>query len=260
MRSPFPGMNPYLERPSLWPDVHLNLIHAVQLLLTQALAPHYYVAAEERTYIAAVDPLTFVGRPDVAVVGTPITGTTLSSPTASSGPIPVLVPVSDEVRERYLEIRESRTDRVITVIEILSPTNKLPGQGRANYEEKRRIVLDSATHLVEIDLLRLSEPLPAHPLIRSDYRVLVSRSWERPRSFLYSFQLPDPIPDVPVPLQQGEDEPLLRLNPLLHQIYAEVRYDLRIDYTASPPDPSLDAETLAWVDQLLRRAGVRHQP
>jgi hypothetical protein len=257
MRNAFPGMNPYLERPSLWPDVHLNLIHAVQHSLTQALVPYYYVAAEERTYIAAIDPQTFVGQPDVAVVGTPIIGTTLSSPTASGGPIPVLVPVSDEVRERYLEIRESRTDRVITVIEILSPTNKLPGQGRTSYEEKRRMVLDSATHLVEIDLLRYGEPLPAHPLIRSDYRILVSRSWERPRSFLYGFQIPDPIPDVPVPLQQGEDEPLLCLNPLLHQIYEEVRYDLRIDYTSPPPEPPMDQERLAWIDQLLRDAGIR---
>jgi hypothetical protein len=248
MRSPFPGMNPYLERPSLWPDVHLTITCAIQTILTQLIMPRYYVAIEQRVYKASLDPRVWIDA----------TSNTAGATNKDGGPTLVLVPVSDEVRERYLEIRESRTDRVITVIEILSPTNKLPGQGRAHYEEKRRTVLDSATHLVEIDLLRLGEPLPAHPLIRSDYRVLVSRSWERPRSFLYGFQLPDPIPDVPVPLQQGEDEPLLRLNLLLHQIYEEVRYDLRIDYTTSPPDPPLDEETLAWMDQLLREAGVRH--
>jgi hypothetical protein len=259
MAYPFPGMNPYLERRSLWPDVHLELIRAIRLALTHALAPHYYIAAEERAYVAAIDPQTLVGRPDVAVIGAPGVARPLLIGANVGNPVQVLVPVLDEVRERYLEIRESSTHRVITVIEILSPSNKAPGQGRILYEEKRREVLYSASNLVEIDLLRGGEPMPIHPLFKSDYRILISRSWERPRSFLYGFNLTDPIPDVPIPLQRSEDEPILALNPLLQQIYGDVRYDLRVDYTSSPPQPPVDEETLAWMDHLLCEMGLRQQ-
>jgi hypothetical protein len=259
MAYPFPGMNPYLEQRSFWPDVHLNLISRTQRALARTLPDHYYVAAEERAYVAAIDPQTLVGRPDLAVIGAPGPASPFPMEAGVGNPVQVLVPVLDEVRERYLEIRESSTHRVITVIEILSPSNKAPGQGRMLYEEKRREVLYSASNLVEIDLLRGGEPMPIHPMFKSDYRILISRSWERPHSFLYGFNLTDPIPDVPVPLQRSEDEPILALNPLLQQIYGDVRYDLRIDYTSSPPQPPVDEETFAWIDHLLCEMGLRQQ-
>jgi len=257
MAYPFPGMNPYLERASLWPDVHLELMRNIRLVLTGAVAPRYYVAVEERTYIVALDPQSYVGRPDVAVIGPPapvLAGMALAP--ANGSVVSVVVPVSDEVRERYLEIRQQGTDRVITVIEVLSPANKAKGEGRRVYEEKRRTVLDSATHLVEIDLLRAGEPMAAYPQSESDYRILVSRSWERPRSFLYPFNLPDPIPTIPVPLQKGEDEPRLSLGDLLPRIYDDVRYDLRIDYSVPPPPPNLAEEQSTWLDALLCAASL----
>ncbi len=120
MSYPFPGMNPYLERTSLWPDVHIGLIRGIQSTLAQIVAPRYYVSAEDRTYIAALDPGSFVGRPDVAVIepATPVLAGVAIAP-VNGHAVSVFVPVSDEVRERYLEIRERGTNRVITVIEIL---------------------------------------------------------------------------------------------------------------------------------------------
>ncbi|MBI3959195.1 MAG: DUF4058 family protein [Chloroflexi bacterium] len=253
MAYPFPGMNPYLERASLWPDLHLELMRNIRLVLAGAVAPRYYVAVEERTYIAARDPESFIGRPDIAVIGSPtlvLAGVAIAPVNGSA--VSVIVPVSDEVRERYLEIRERGTDRVITVIEVLSPANKAKGEGRRVYEEKRRTVLDSATHLVEIDLLRGGEPMAVYPQTESDYRILVSRSWERPRSFLYPCNLPDPIPAVPVPLQKGEDAPRLSLGELLPRIYDEARYDLRIDYSTPPPPPPLTDEQSIWLGEVLR--------
>jgi hypothetical protein len=258
MTYPFPGMNPYLERSSLWPDVHIGLIRGIQSVLAQIVAPRYYVSAEDRTYIAALDPESFVGRPDVAVIGpaTPVLAGVAIAP-VNGHSVSVFVPVSDEVRERYLEIRERGTNRVITVIEILSPANKAKGEGRRVYEEKRRVVLDSATNLVEIDLLRGGEPMTSYPQTDSDYRILVSRKWERPRSVLYPFNLPQAIPPIPVPLQKGESEPILALGELLPRIYDEVRYDLRIDYTAPPPPPDLPDEQAVWLDGALRDASLR---
>lgn len=248
MHNPFPGMNPYLEYPLLWPDVHFELIRGIRLALMQVVAPRYYVTVEERMYVSAVTPHTLVGRSDAAVIGDP---KIKENAPAYVVPVTVFVPVEDEVRERFLEVREQGTNRLITVIEVLSLSNKLPGQGRTSYEAKRRAIFDSATNLVEIDLLRIGEPLPVYPLPQSDYRILVSRAWERPGSLLYPFDLPHPIPAVPIPLQEGEDEPILAPGMLLQQIYADVRYDLRIDYTVTPPEPLLTDEKVRWVKQQL---------
>lgn len=258
MAYPFPGMNPYLEQRSLWPNIHINLINGIQYALANRLPSPYYISAEERTYIAASDPDSFIGRPDVAIVGAPSVPITPDLAMEANGsPATVVLPVPDDVRERFLEIREILTHRVVTVIEILSPANKAPGEGRRQYEAKRQEVLRSATNLVEIDLLRIGQPLPARPPDQQDYRILISRGWERPRGLLYSFDLPMPIPVVPVPLQKGEEELSLALGELIPQIYADVRYERRIDYTADPPPPALTDEQSAWLDGLLRTASLR---
>ncbi len=258
MAYPFPGMNPYLEQRSLWPNVHINLINGIQYFLADKLPDRYYVSAEERTYIAANDPDSFVGRPDVAVVGKPrVAAASLQTMTANGSPATVLLPIPEEVRERFLEIREIETHRVVTVIEILSPANKIAGEGRQKYEMKRRQVLGSLTNLVEIDLLRLGLPLPSQPPDQRDYRILVSRGWERPRGLLYSFNLPMPIPTIPVPLQRGEEEFHLSLGDLLPKIYDDLHYERRVDYSASPPPPNLTDEQDVWLDAVLRDASLR---
>ncbi|MBI3913482.1 MAG: DUF4058 family protein [Chloroflexi bacterium] len=253
MPSPFPGMDPYLEWTGLWPDFHLALINEVRTALASQVAPRYYVAVEQRTYIVAAEPTEFAGRPDVAVIGMPpLPASTLGGAPAAvlDRSITVELPIRDEIRERYLEIRESTTHKVITVIEILSPSNKQRGEGRNDYERKRQRVLDSATNLVEIDLLRAGEPMPMARVPASHYRILVSREWERPRAKLYPFNLNEAIPEIPVPLQKGEAEPALGLGKLFAEIYDQVRYDLRIDYTGAP-EPALDSATAVWSQALL---------
>lgn len=252
MPSPFPGMDPYLEHPAIWPDVHLELIRASRAALAPKVAPRYYVAVEERTYLVASDPHTFLGRPDVAVVGAPPLA---SSPGAASSavlerPITVELPIPDEVCERYLEVRETATHEVVTVIEILSPSNKHPGEGREQYERKRRKVLGSLTSLVEFDLLRDGPPMPMGPLPSSHYRVLVSREWERYNAQLYPFNLDESIPEIPIPLRRGEPEPTLAMGDLIAHIYDQVRYDLRLDYTREPRPPLAPADA-AWSNDLL---------
>ena len=254
MPSPFPGMDPYLEQSDLWRDFQLTLACSIAIALTTKITPRYYVAVEQRTYIVAAEPSEFAGRPDVAVVGAP-----LSPPSILGGvsaavldrPITIELPIRDEIRERYLEIRESTTHKVITVIEILSPSNKQRGEGRNDYERKRQRVLDSATNLMEVDLLRAGEPMPMAHVPASHYRILVSREWDRPRAKLYPFNLNETIPEIPTPLQKGEPEPILDLGKLFAEIYDQVRYDLRIDYT-NAPEPALDAATVEWSRNLLR--------
>jgi hypothetical protein len=256
MQTPFPGMDPYLEQPALWPDLHNSLIVALRDNLAPRLRPRYYVAIEERTYTVEPGDLLLAGRADVAVVG-PAYGAALPAPeVAESGGVIVSVDMPDEVRETYLEVR-SATGEVITLIEILSPTNKRPGEGRGLYLRKRRSVIGTLTHLVEIDLLRAGEPMPVSGWAgQSDYRIMVSRGNRRPRALLLPFGVRQPIPSFALPLLPGDAEPAVDLGVLLRALYDRGGYDLRLSYAAPADPPLADADT-AWADDLLRAAGLR---
>lgn len=256
MPSPFPGMDPWLERRGIWEQVHTGLIVSMQRFLTPLLRPRYHVGIEERTYLAILPPEEqSTGIPDVLISArrNESSGAALDFPRSSTARIAPMVaelPMPEEVRERYLEIRTVPDRQVVTVIEILSPSNKLPGDGRAQYESKRLKVLGSGTNLVEIDLVRAGQPLPMKAPAAGDYRIVVSRSARRPSADVYLFSVRDPIPTVPVPLGPGEPEPELPLNQLLHEVYDLGGYDLAIDYR-NPPQPALSDSDAAWAASLL---------
>jgi hypothetical protein len=258
MPTPFPGMDPYMEHPGLWEDVHTRLIVAIADELAPMVRPRYRVAVERRAYLAVLTPDEYelVGKPDVLIASQPDAGSQAPSAAAATGAMPLVgeLPMPDEVVERYLEVRDIVSGEVITAIEILSPTNKLTGEGRIQYERKRLTVLGSATHLIEIDLLRSGAPFPIrvqngdhHP----PYRIVVSRAQQRPRADVYLFGLRDPIPDIPIPLRAGEAEPVLPLNRMLHDLYERAGYDQVIDYRR-PSVPPLSGEDAAWLAQLLQ--------
>lgn len=258
MPTPFPGMDPYLERADIWPNVHNSLVIAMRDELAPLLRPRYYVAVEECTVRVDVDDLLFAVRPDVAVARAPIPqpDTASSNSPQAVQTVVVELPVPDDIHEVYLEIRDVGTDQVITVVEFLAPTNKV-GEGRRQYEHKRRGILGTLTHLVEIDLLRFGQPMPMRGYAGdSDYRILVSRAEQRPRAELLPFGVRQPIPSFHLPLQTGDNEPEVHLNSMLHALYDRAGYDLRIDYRTDP-QPPLKSDDAAWTDALLRAAGLR---
>lgn len=260
MDSPFPGMDPYLEHPALWPDVHNSLIAAIRDALVPLVAPRYYVALERRTYLLTPDDLVLIGRPDVALVhaGGPATG--LAPSLAGPGVLEVDVPMADETGEDYLEVHEVHTGRLVTIVELLSPVNKLHTQGRRQYEAKRGQIFQTLTNMVEIDLLRAGNPMAVvGRAVRSDYRILVSRGAERPRAQLYPFGVMDAIPTIGVPLLPGETEPTVALGDVVHDVYRRARLDLRLDYD-QPPVPPLPADAQAWARQRVRAVGGRTPP
>jgi hypothetical protein len=256
MESPFPGMDPYLEHPSLWPDVHNRLIAALADDLSERVAPRYYVGLERRTYLLKADDLVFIGRPDIAVASaTEVSGFAPHPVATSVTVLEVDVPMQDEVSENFLEVYEVKTGKLITILELLSPVNKLHRQGREEYERKRGHVFRSWTTLVEIDLLRAGEPMPVvGAQVHSDYRILVSRGKQRPRASLIAFSLRQPIPAFTLPLLPGDDEPEVALNRILHTVYRRARFDLRLDYTQAPVPPLTEADT-AWAQALMTAHG-----
>jgi hypothetical protein len=246
----FPGMNPYLEHPALWPEIHHGVIGGLMRALNPQITPKYRAAVDKRVYMDTV----LVGIPDTTVFQKPalsLPSKNLSGQTTAvaSKPERVTVPMLEEVNEPYLEIREIATQRVITVVELLSPKNKRSGEGRQQYLAKRQSVLNSQTHFVEIDLLRAGEPMPIEGGRKSDYQILVSRSQERPAAERYPFNLRDSIPCFCLPLQSGDEEPVIDLQQIILQACEEAAIDLSIDYTQAP-SPALDAKDIAWLKTL----------
>lgn len=243
MKLQFPGMNPYLENPDLWTEVHFGLISVLARSLNTVITPKYRAAVEKRVYSDSL----LVGIPDVSVAqrGWEPIQTRVSTETLSQ-PVLVTVPLTEEVQERYLEVQEVGTGLVVTVLEVLSPKNKRVGEGKTKYDAKRQAILNSTANLVEIDLLRTGEPKPVSGGIASDYRILVSRSAQRPAAELYPFNLRDEIPRFLLPLEQKTEEPIVDLKQMLNQVYEEAALDLAIDYTRQPIPPVSEAD-FTWI-------------
>ena len=164
----------------------------------------------------------------------------------------VLVATPMPVRVTYLEVRQAPDDRVVTVVEILSPTNKMPGSGRTDYVRKREDILASHVNLVEIDLLRGGRPMPlTTPTPPCHYRILVSRERWRPSARLFPFTVQDAIPKFPLPLLDGDTEIETDVGPLLDAMHHTGRYNMAVDYDSPPPAPELDAASRQWLDNRL---------
>jgi hypothetical protein len=251
MEPPFPGMDPYLEAPSLWPDVHHRLITALCDQIQAQLGPQYTAIITPYVAFESIDiaPIRFA-VPDVGVVQRDVPLATGAA--VAAVPAPLTGTAAMEVPTRYarIEIRTVDDEALVTAIELLSPVNKRPGADGADaYERKRQEVFRSAAHLIAIDLLRggrrpqLLTPLPMAP-----YFIFLSRAERRPHIDIWPLTLRDPIVPVPVPLRHPDPDVVLDLGRALRQIYTSAQYERRIDYRAAPPLPLLTPEDVAWLD------------
>lgn len=155
-------------------------------------------------------------------------------------------------RLSFLEIRDRQTMRIVTVIELLSPSNKQPGPDREQYVAKRSELLRSSVHFVELDLLRGGPRMPMEDLPECDYYALVGRVDERPRAGVWPFQLHDPLPVIPVPLVAPHPDARLDLKQVLDRIYDAAGYE---DYIYDrEPRPPLVREDANWARQWRSRA------
>ncbi len=221
MPSPFPGMNPYLENPKLWQQIHKRLIVEIANAMNPKIRPKYRIEIEEMIY-----EINLIKNSKIEDI------------------------------EWYLEVKEVESGEVITAIEIISPKNKAAGEGRKSYERKRQQILTSLTNLIEIDLLRRGKKMVVENDIKSHYQILVSRSSDRPQADLYAFNLREPIPAIPLPLVGGELEPIIDLQELLNSVYDLGSYDLVIDYQKEPIIPLAKSDR-AWAEDLLKQQGLR---
>jgi hypothetical protein len=255
-------MDPYLE--AHWRDVHLRMIIHAAERLQETLPKDLRARVEERVFIESPLGMERSVYPDIRVVERP--GRLPSSPGATmpaAAAEPLLLHVADEpVTEGFIEIREAGTGgQVVSVIEILSLSNKLPGEGQDLYRRKQRELRRSATSLVEIDLLRAGrrvlmlppEAIPASH--RTTYQVCVRRAWRPGIMEVYRVPLREALPTILVPLRERDPDAPLDLQAILEHCYDKGGYD-DIDYSIAP-DPPLETDDLAWAEALLRDKGLR---
>lgn len=229
MPSPFPGMDPFLEDPRQWADVHLELVVLIRRELNRQLLPRYVVAIRERVYVAEDED--------------------------SNGTI-----FETEVHDARLEIVRPGTNDAVTVIEILKPPHKTKGgSGRAAYLETRNDLLRSEVNLVEIDLLRSGSRirLPGPRLPEYDYAVTASLAEKRSELMLWPIQLSERLPTIPIPLTANEPGAMVDLQSVLATAFEDAWYDGDIDYRSDPAPPPLSDEQLAWMHEVLTSAGLR---
>jgi hypothetical protein len=251
MPSPFPGMNPFLEQEDVWHSFHEHFIPACMEVLTPQVRPRYIVKVDEHLFIHELpaEPRQFVGRADLAVKSraSDAAGTATALPAAPAyGRIPQAIDVE---RQSFLQILDRQSRRVVTAVELLSPSNKYAGPDREQYLAKRQQLLSSAVHLVEIDLLRGGPRLPIEGLPVCAYYAMVSRSEDRPDVALWPVSLREPLPEIPIPLHAPDSPARLDLQALLHRLYDAAGYE---DYIYSgSPQPALTAADVEWSRQIL---------
>lgn len=252
MPSPFPGMDPYLEAPWIWPDLHLTLIVAIRAELNRLLPAHYVASADRYVWLQEPTdtPPNRFGKPDVYVTGEG--GSPAAALTTAAPPVKVVLAGLREKGPPYLKIIDRERRRLVTVLELLSPANKTPGKDRDAYLWKRSEYLGTGVNLVELDLLRdgVRAPLGKPGPPAADYYLLMCRAAEMPEAGVWPFSVRDPLPPIPFPLKPQDNDVLLPLQSCLDRAYDEAGYARELNY-AEPPVPPLREPDATWARERL---------
>lgn len=263
MPSPFPGMDPYLEHPRFWQDVHDTLISEIRNQLVPQLRPRYVARLVPQRVMDQPDngelrimfpDVPVIRRPPVEPLPVPAGAAVVITPP----PVKTVNVMRVPFRQVSVEIRDVTSGLLVTAIELLSPANKRRGtKTREGYLRKRDTLLASTTHLLEIDLLRRGERLPLRPPPpAAPYYAVLSRADRRPDADCWPIRLQDPLPVVPVPLLPPDPDVPLDLGAALREVYDQAGYDLDMDYTVEP-FPPLEGENAVWAAEILEKAGLR---
>ena len=275
MPSPFPGMDPFLEKPSDWHSFHQAFCFGMQVHLIPQIRPRYIAKTDEHVFLhelSAEERLSPHRR--VAGVGDTVVKAGAGRDPSPAGAVAGVIdapsglsrlppPAVEEVRLDYLTLRDRDSREVVTVLELLSPSNKNPGADRAAYLAKRERLLLGGANLVEIDLLRGGPATPLEDPFEGDFRVAVTRPrsaagatdpFGRHPTEVWVWRLRDRMPKVPVPLRAPDPDAVLDLRAVFDRVYEDTAL---ADYIhESPPDPPLSDDDAAWAAGVLADAGL----
>ncbi len=257
MLSPFPGMNPYLEDARTWSGFHATFLSRIVDQVFVLLRPKYAIRFEERVYVSGEDDPGRQIVPDIRVVAhhdvrrqlgtsSPVTTAVIDQPLA------VERVEDEEIHEKYLKVIDLHDRSIVAVIELLSPSNKIRGsEGRKSFIQKRREVLASSAHWIEIDLLRDGlRTANLRDITPTEYLVYLSRATVPRHDFAWAISLRAPLPVIALPLRDGDADIPIDLQQALEETIERGSYDWDFDYDTSPPVP-LSLEQQSWAGKLI---------
>lgn len=227
MPSPFPGMDPYLEDDALWPVFHHQLVMCLYQVLLPGLVDRYRARVNQRHYVTEQALFTSVVR--------------------------------EEHHEDYIEIRQRADGRLITLVDVVSPTNKLNSTGRTAYLAKRGEGKNAKANLVELDLVLQGQPTLEYSrdgLPDWDYAVTVTRSTQPERYEIYTATLQKRLPRFRLPLAADDRDTVLDLQTAFTRCYDQGGFAAKIDYRKDPSTP-LNDEDRQWLQDVLKQQKLR---
>ena len=227
MASPFPGMDPYLEDEKLWPAFQHQLVGCLYQILLPGLIDRYRARVGQRHYATEQALFTSVVREDHV--------------------------------EEYIEIRQRSDGRLITLVDVVSPTNKTTVEGRNAYLKKRSEVKATNTNLVEIDLVMQGQPMLDYSregLPDWDHAVTVTRSTQPERYEIYTATLQKRLPRFRLPLAADDRDTVLDLQAAFTRCYDQGGFAAKIDYKRDPVTRLTD-ENRKWIGEVLKQHKLR---
>ncbi len=227
MPSPFPGMDPYLEDDALWPVFHHQLVMCLYQILLPGLVDRYRARVNQRHYVTEQALFTSVVR--------------------------------EEHHEDYIEVRQRSDGRLITMVDVVSPANKVTSAGRDAYLDKRREGRNVSANLVELDLVLQGQPTLEYSrdgLPDWDYAVTVTRSTQPERYEIYTATLQKRLPRFRLPLASDDRDTVLDLHTAFTRCYDQGGFASKIDYGKDPSTP-LGAEDRQWLQEVLKQQKLR---
>jgi hypothetical protein len=255
-------MDPYIESPVHWPDFHGRFINVLSETISETLPEAYFARIQEDAVLLEPAPPAYKVIPDVLDgADAPDASATkgLSSGVATLEPttLPNVVALDPHI-EYFIEIIRMPEAEVVTVVEVLSPTNK-QSDGRGFYINKRgRLLQTESVSLVEIDLLRAGRRVQlAKPLPPAHYYAFVSRADRRPDCQVYRWNVRDKLPTIPIPLRAPTADASADLARAFELAYQRGRYGRMVRYNEPPPPPAFSPDDAAWVTSLASTAAVR---
>jgi uncharacterized protein DUF4058 len=226
MSSPFPGMDPYLEAPPLWPEFHHNLVVCWMEVLLPSIGDRYRLRIGSREYV----------NQQVLLVSV----------------------IKEQHKEEYLEVRQRGTDKLITLVDLISPANRATAVGRQAYLAGRAEARQAGAHVVEHDLVLQGQTcldIAPDSVPDYDYAITVGRARQPDRFEMYTTTVQKKLPRIRLPLASDDRDLVVDVQAIFTRCYDRF-FTGRINYKKDPPILLRDSDH-KWMVQTLKQAGLR---
>ena len=227
MPCPLPGMDPYLEDEKFWPAFQHQLVACLYQILLPGLVDRYRARVSQRNYSTEQPLFTSIIR--------------------------------EQHQEEVIEVRQRADNKLVTLIDVVSPINKTRPEGRSAYLETRKLARTQGASIVEVDLVLQGQPMLDYSrdgLPEWDYAITVTRCTQPERYEIYTTTLQKRLPRFKVPLAPDDRDTVLDLQATFARCYDQSNFGSHIDYKCDPV-MKMAEDDLKWLGDVLRLQKLR---